>query len=127
MSFKVPNQYRVRLGRLASSEMDGNNGVFFIESPDRRETSKLKVIASDWLGWEHVSVSLPLRCPTWAEMCFIKGMFWDDEDCVMQLHQPKSDLVNNHKYCLHLWRPVHAVIPIPMIKMVGNKEMGLLV
>lgn len=126
MSFKVPNQYRIRNVRMATTNQMGNNGAFFMRGPNRKETAPLHVIASDGLDWEHVSVSLPHRCPTWSEMCFIKGMFWDDEDCVMQLHPPKSDWVNNHQYCLHLWRPVHAVIPTPMAEMVGIKEAGVL-
>ena len=35
----------------------------------------LRVLFSDGLGWDHVSVSLADRCPTWAEMCFIKDLF----------------------------------------------------
>jgi len=53
--------------------------------------------------WEHVSVSLPDRCPTWDEMCFIKSIFWDDDETVVQYHPPKSDYVNVAKNCLHLW------------------------
>lgn len=47
------------------------------------------------------------RCPTWEEMCQVKDLFWDDEDVVMQFHVPSKDHVNNHPYCLHLWRPVY--------------------
>lgn len=46
-------------------------------------------------------------------MCFVKDLFWDGEDAVMQLHPPKSNYVNNHPHCLHLWRPTQAVIPMP--------------
>ncbi len=127
MSFKVPNQYRITRGQMASTADDGNNGAFFVRGPNRKETCPLMVIATDGMGWEHVSVSLPGRCPTWAEMCFIKGLFWDDDDCVMQLHPPKSDWVNNHSYCLHLWRPVDQDIPRPMSELVGFKELGVLV
>lgn len=76
---------------------------------------RLNVIFSggDECGWEHVSVSTPVRTPTWEEMCFVKSLFWDDEDCVMQLHPPRSSYVNNHPYCLHLWRPVSVEIPTP--------------
>jgi hypothetical protein len=60
-------------------------------------------------NWEHVSVSVPgnARCPTWEEMCFIKDTFWNDEDCVVQFHPPKSQYVNVHPYVLHLWRHKH--------------------
>lgn len=62
------------------------------------------------------------RCPTWEEMCFVKSLFWDDNEAVMQLHPPKSDWVNNHPYCLHLWKPNNQQIPLPPSIMVGNKS-----
>ena len=101
MSFKVPNKFRVRTGAMASSEENGNNGMFVVTL---RNNQKVKVIASDGLGWEHVSVSRSDRTPTWDEMCQIKGLFWDEEDCVVQYHPAKADYVNIHNHCLHLWR-----------------------
>lgn len=70
-------------------------------------------------AWEHVSVSLSRRCPTWEEMCHMKELFWLPEEAVMQLHPPASEYVNRHPYCLHLWRPTDAVIPLPLKIMVG--------
>ncbi|WP_456813633.1 MULTISPECIES: DUF7694 domain-containing protein [unclassified Bradyrhizobium] len=46
-------------------------------------------------SWEHVAVSTPRRCPNWEEMCFVKDLFWNEEECVMQLHPPHSQYVNN--------------------------------
>lgn len=69
-------------------------------------------------GWEHVSVSLRGRCPNWIEMCDVKDLFWLPEETVMQLHPPQSRYVNNHPYCLHLWRPVGAALPLPPLWMV---------
>lgn len=51
------------------------------------------IVASWGGGWEHVSVSLPRRCPTWDEMCLIKDIFWDEEECVVQFHPPRSQYV----------------------------------
>ena len=39
-------------------------------------------------------------------MCFIKDLFWDGEDVVIQYHAKKSEYVNRYDNCLHLWRPV---------------------
>ena len=114
--FHVPEKYRVKNGRMASDESYGNNGAFSVPMSGR-----LLVIASDGEGWEHVSVSLKSRCPTWREMCFVKAIFWDNEDTVMQLHPPKSEYVNNHPFCLHLWRPINQSIPIPDSILVGIK------
>lgn len=126
MTFHVPNQYRLRKGYMASNDASGNNGAFLAKGPDRKESCPLKIIASDGLDWEHVSVSLPHRCPTWAEMCFVKGLFWDSEDCVMQLHPPEADQVNNHSHCLHLWRPIGSDIPRPPDYLVGIKTLGVI-
>jgi len=126
-SFKVPERYRSISGRMASTHENGNNGMFFIPGTNRQERCPMKVMASDGMGWEHVSVSYQHRCPTWLEMCFIKHLFWGDEARVMQLHPPKSEWVNNHSFCLHLWRPEDVEIPHPPEYMVGIKEVGVLV
>ena len=125
MTFHVPSHRRLRTGEYGSNDDCGNNGAFFI--PSRKlGNAPYMVIASDGEGWEHVSVSLPNRCPTWDEMCFIKSIFWDSADCVMQLHPPQQDWVNNHSFCLHLWRPVGVDIPRPPAWMVGVKDIGVL-
>lgn len=73
-------------------------------------------------GWEHVSVSVKdRRCPIWEEMCFVKKLFWEDEEEVMQLHPKASEYVNHHPYCLHLWRPIGSVIPTPPAVLIGPK------
>lgn len=113
--FHVPIQDRVRIGEFASTDSAGNNGHFVI----RHFAVKLHVIASDGLGWEHVSVSINSRIPRWNEMNFIKDTFWDEEDCVIQYHPPKSLYVNNCKFCLHLWRPVFAEIILPPTILIG--------
>lgn len=114
MAFHVPEQYRV-MGPKGS-----NNGAFQIKAGG----IMYRIVASDGgeegQEWEHVSITLDRkRCPDWEEMCFMKNVFWDKEDCVMQLHPPESEYVSNHKYCLHLWRPVHQTIPLPPQHYVG--------
>jgi hypothetical protein len=49
-------------------------------------------------------------------------MFWCEEDCVVQYHPPKSQYVNNHPFCLHLWRPIDHQLPAPDSLLVGVKE-----
>lgn len=116
--FRVPEHLRLREGPMATSERMGNNGMFIVPAGG---TVRLRVIASDGQGWEHVSVSLANRCPTWEEMCLVKELFWHDDACVVQYHPPKSDYVNCHDYCLHLWRPVGVALVRPPSIMVGAK------
>lgn len=54
-------------------------------------------------------------------MCYVKSLFWEDEDAVFQIHPPKSEYVNEHPYCLHLWRPVDVVMPRPPYITVGTR------
>lgn len=56
--------------------------------------------------WEHVSVSLAHRCPTWEEMCEVKEMFWKPLETVIQFHPKATSYVNCHPYCLHMWKKV---------------------
>lgn len=102
-------RYRLRSGQLASSRFDGNNGAFLVPCGGL----DLRVIASDGMGWDHVSVSLADRCPTWEEMTHVKDLFFDPGECVIQYHPPKAVYRNAHEYCLHLWRPQNEPIPLP--------------
>lgn len=114
MTFHVPNQYRLHKGFFGSDNTAGNNGKFYLPGAE-----PLNVMASDGLNWEHVSVSLPTRCPTWDEMCRVKQLFWDAEDCVIQYHPSKTEYVNVHEFCLHLWRPMRVSVPVPPSYLVG--------
>lgn len=119
---------RVTNGRLASYSSWGPYGLFLVQGPCG---AQLRIIASGGdpgdevsEGWEHVSVSLPNRCPNWIEMCFVKVLFWSDDECVVQFHPPKSEYVNNHAYCLHLWRHKTMAFPLPPSHLVGIKQLG---
>ena len=118
MTFRVPEKHRVTQGIGASDPRYGNNGAFLFPAAPGR--ARLMVSASDGDGWEHVSVSNPVRCPTWEEMCWIKGQFWGPEDRVIQYHPPASEYVNDHPFCLHLWRPIGVELPAPPSWMVGG-------
>lgn len=92
------------------------NGAFLI--PHNGVT--LKVLASNGMDWDHVSVSLPNRCPTWDEMSFIARTFFKPDETAMQLHVPAHDHISFHPYCLHLWRPRRGVgIPRPPASMIA--------
>ncbi len=116
MAFHVPEKYRLKTGVMQSTAANGNNGVFIIDSLKLKKP--LRTQASDGMDWQHVSVSVAGRCPTWLEMCFVKSLFWDAEDCVMQLHVPESEWISCHPYTLHLWRPIGVDIPRPLQIMV---------
>lgn len=119
---------RVKLGCQTVHPMyfttseDGFNGMFrFIVNGHL-----VRCIASDGAGWKHVSVSLEgeSKPPTWAVMCRIKDLFWNDEDWVVQFHPAKSEYVNHHPGCLHLWEYTGGgpfKMPTPNSLLVGPK------
>lgn len=109
-------EYRVDLSNVYGGLGDSQNGAFKVYV----EGKSFFVIASSGGGWEHVSVhpKNQKRCPTWEEMCAVKDMFFEPEEAVMQLHPAHSEYVNNHPYCLHLWRPLEREIPLPPVKFV---------
>ena len=122
------NLQRIHHGPMGSADSDGRNGAFQF----RCGSVDLLVIASDGADlpegsrWEHVSARARdakrnERTPSWAEMCWLKDLFWEAEECVIQFHPPKSDYVNNHPHVLHLWRPVDVMMPRPSSELVGIK------
>ena len=113
-------QCRVINGPYASKRGD-DYGAFLIMGPCG---ALLKILCSGTdaeNGWEHVSVSRDKHPPNWQEMCFVKKLFWGDDEAVMQLHPPSRDYVNHHPNCLHLWRPLRDAIPLPPSILVGPK------
>ena len=101
----------------AGARGDSGNGFFSMPSPV--DGYWLRIIASSGGGWEHVSVSLPHRCPTWEEMEAVKREFFEPHETAVQFHVPPIEHVNAHPYCLHLWRPQYGDIPRPPSWMVG--------
>lgn len=120
MKNKLPKsieKYRIKKGIFKSCyELDGMNGNFII--PYKRHL--LKVIISDRLGWDHVSVSMQNMIPTWRQMCYIKDVFFEEEETVIQFHPPKSQYINECEFCLHLWRQQGVKYELPPSLMIGH-------
>jgi len=103
---------------------DPNTGIVYSQDPDgmyliQHKGQQIAVIASIGEGWDHVSVSLRNRVPTYDEMEMVRELFFRDDETVMQLSVPRSDHINCHPYCLHWWRPQNAEIPRPPAILVG--------
>jgi hypothetical protein len=106
---------RVVVGPMGTRHRTTRHGAFLLESP---HNIMLRVVVGDGMGWDHVSVSGKKRCPNWFEMEWVRGLFFEDDDWVMQLSPPRAERVNVHEYCLHLWRPHDQDIPLPHREMV---------
>lgn len=121
MAFRVPEDARLLNGPYATPRNAGLYGAFTLPSPEPGWT--LMIIADNGAepeakGWEHVSVHARAsekkhRTPTWKEMSFIKRIFWEPEDVVIQFHPKESEYVNTHPSVLHLWRNSTVEFPTP--------------
>ncbi len=82
------------------------------------------VICSTGAGWEHVSVCPFKRryIPTWEDMCYLKDVFFREDEAVIQIHPPKADYVNNMPNCLHLWRCSYKDMVLPPSILVGVRS-----
>lgn len=114
-------------GRVEGDSSWGAYGKFILQGPCGE---RLCIVASgadddDIVseGWEHVSVSTARRVPNWREMCFVKDLFWGEEEWVVQFHPARSEYVNNHPNVLHLWRHRDG-FPTPPFILVGLKGIG---
>lgn len=123
MTFKVPEQHRIRGIREMPSNVGDKFGAFRVKSPFRKAI--LFIIANEACiesaGWEHVSVHAStshLVTPSWEEMCYVKSLFWDETDTVVQFHPKGSDYVNIHKATLHLWRHFYQEFILPPLELV---------
>lgn len=102
---------------------DGGRGYFVSGS-----CKGMTVIWSYGGGWEHVSIDGKKRMPTWEEMCQLKDMFFEEDECCVQYHPSKSEYVNNIPYCLHIWKPIEQYsgkLPMPPSLLVGMKGVKL--
>lgn len=130
--FHVPEQFRVITGFMGTAPFSGNYGKFLlpVSKDGNLILHYLLCLATDGeeTGWEHVSVSVKdikfeqkPRTPFWSEMCLVKKVFWDSEDCVIQFHPPESEYVNNNHFVLHLWRQAGKNMETPPSILVGLK------
>ena len=119
-----PEHYRVQPAGLESLRGD-TYGVFSVPAP--RGLNRLFCIATDGdlpglmgTSWEHVAVMVRNRkdvqverFPTWEEMCVVRNAFWPNDQTVIQLHRPERNHPELFSHCLHLWRPIGVVMPVP--------------
>ena len=116
---------RIVSGSLASDPNSGPQGAFLLPGPLGNTLSVVASNGRDWKlaglageAWQHVSVSLPRRCPTWREMEWVREQFFNDDELVLQFSVPREKHINHHDYCLHLWKPTETAIPLPPMETV---------
>lgn len=112
--------------RVKEQGIDGGYGIIHLPRNNKKGYTTATIIWSWGGGWDHVSVRpFSGSTPTWSDMCFVKDMFFEEEDCVVQYHPPKSEYVNNVDNCLHLWRLRGEPMPMPPSIFTGLKGVKL--
>ena len=102
-----------KLKIIEENEDEGIMGIYF----DMKSYRELSFVFTWNNGWEHLSVSMPNRTPTWDQMCTMKDIFWNEDEVCVEYHPRKSDYVNLHEHCLHIWKPIEKELITP------NKEL----
>lgn len=103
--------------KIEEEAEDGIMGYYF----DPVNQKKYFFIFSWSGGWEHLSISTPNKTPDWDTMCRVKELFWEDEEACVEYHPKKSEYVNQHPHCLHIWKPLNVELPTPPSIYVGYK------
>ena len=93
------------------NECSGIGGWGFLFLPGQKLPATVIFSTGEAKGWEHVSMSLKNRYPTWKEMCLLKDMFFKTDECVIQFY-PAGDL-DIYSYRLHLWRNKNSEFEMP--------------
>ena len=114
MTSNLENHIR-KISTLGKDIAEDQDGIAF---KIKYGTQIFQVIASWGEGWDHVSISLEHRTPTWSEMDYLKNLIFGPDQLVIQYHVPRKDHVNIHTHYLHLWQPQKAKIPVPPAYMV---------
>lgn len=122
------DNYRITHPVCGNAPKGATYGMFSIPIPKKKQTVAI-IIANDGTegGWEHVSCHVRIaqgtrppimRVPSYDELCWLKDLFWESHECAMQFHVPKTDHINRHQHCLHLWRRAGANCELPPTIMV---------
>lgn len=133
--FKSIEQYRVTIGKNATNNLSGNNGLFHIPLHDKKRgiiRNKLfgdlygwaQVVTADKRGWELCAVSIISpnkkhgtdRYPTWEEMKIVKDFFWDKEDITVNFYFDETILKNKIPNLLYMCRKIGSIYEMPIGK-----------
>ncbi|MEG4965744.1 hypothetical protein QUB11_03705 [Microcoleus sp. B6-A1] len=76
-------------------------------------------IEKDGYSWVHVSLSRKKSVPTWIDLVKVKDIFLGAEALAIQILPARSEWVNVHEFCLHLYQCLDQR-PIPDFRKLGT-------
>lgn len=80
------------------------DGALLVDTITRMSVIVSGAREADGKRWLHLSVARPDRMPSWEDLVFAKELVLGRETTALQVIPPRSKHVNQHPYCLHLWR-----------------------
>lgn len=100
MASGLPTAHRAPMGfmRVSASPAVAHGEMWL--SPQRH----LSVIVSVDDGSLHASIAHPDRYPTWAEILSVRNWIFPAEMEVVMVLARRSEYVNLHPNCFHLWQ-----------------------
>lgn len=96
---------RERVGSLWNVIEDRLDGTMYgLRNVPRSFACFSVSLERDGRWWLHLSVSrADERLPTWEELLYVRDILAGPEATAYQILPPRSQHVNVHDFCLHLW------------------------
>ncbi|WP_445246329.1 DUF7694 domain-containing protein [Microcoleus sp. OTE_8_concoct_300] len=76
-------------------------------------------IEKDGYSWVHLSLSRKKSVPTWIDLVKVKELFLGADSVAIQILPPRSEWVNVHEFCLHLYQCLDER-PVPDFRKLGT-------
>ncbi len=76
-------------------------------------------VEEDGKPWIHLSVSRKKSIPTWVDLVNVKEIFMGKDALAIQILPPRSEYINVHEFCLHLYQCLEDR-PIPDFRKLGT-------
>lgn len=83
----------------------------------------IDTLTIDGREWRHLSVSRRSRTPSHEDMMAAAEAFLDRDHVALSIYPRRSEWVNVHEFCLHLWQPI-GFDPVPDPQMERARSVG---
>jgi hypothetical protein len=106
----LPSNWSIKKRGFNGGWYKSRDGLAVIISSCQEQDGKL---------WVHLSVSRKKSIPTWADLVKVKELFLGTDALAIQVLVPRSEWVNDHEFCLHLYQCLDDR-PIPDFRKLGT-------
>ncbi|PSB52046.1 hypothetical protein C7B67_08540 [filamentous cyanobacterium Phorm 6] len=114
---ELPCNWSVQAMRYAPASYEPDGGAY--KSRDGLIVIISCSIEKDGNWWVHLSLSRKKSVPTWIDLVKVKEIFLGADALAIQVLPPRSEWVNVHEFCLHLYHCLDQR-PIPDFRKLGT-------